>query len=339
MAPTSNIADVARKANVSSATVSRVLNNPSVVSDKTRRAVEQAIEELNFHPNLLGRHLRQSKSGLIMVLVSNLNSPYYGKVIDAIQTTARARQYDVMLCQDLVDPQISASYIQHLKQRTVDGLIILDNTVDNSMLGDLDYMRYPVVQCSQYCDTLPIPYVSIDDKAAMKRMVNYLLSTGRKRIALLNGDKRFVYAKNRMAGYQEALNESGIAVDNSLVRYIDTLNHQSAILHARDMFDLENPPDAIVGVADILAVASLKAAKQKGLQVPGDVSIASFDNTDFTILSEPAITSIVQPRHELGVESCRMLFERMDNPKAQRRQLLLESDLIIRESTIRPVTG
>jgi DNA-binding LacI/PurR family transcriptional regulator len=310
------------------------MNNPSIVSAKTRKAVEEAIEELNFHPNLLGRHLRQSRSGLIMVLVSNLNSPYYGKVIDAIQTTARARQYDVMLCQDLIDPQIAASYIRHLKQRTVDGLIILDNTVDNSMLGDIDYKRYPVVQCSQYCEKLPIPYVSIDDRAAMRRMVHYLISTGRRRIALLNGDRRFIYAKHRMAGYRDALSEAGIAVDKSLVRYIDILNHQSAIMHAREMFEREDRPDAIVGVADILAVAALKAAKQKGLQVPRDVSIASFDNTDFTILSEPAITSVVQPRHELGTESCRMLMEIMDNPKIPRRQILLESDLVIRESTM-----
>jgi len=330
----STISDVAKIANVSRATVSRVMNNPSLVSKKTREAVEKAIKELDFHPNQLGKKLRQSRSGLIMVLVTNLSSPYFSVVIDGIQTTAREYDYDVMLCQDSVDPQIAASYIRHLKQKTVDGLIIIDNTIDNTLLGDLDYQVYPVVQCSQYCENSPIPFVSVDDKAAMKKLVHYLVSTGRKRIALLNGDRRFIYPKSRLEGYIEALAECGIDLDESIIRYIDALTPQHSMIGVNDLFNSKCSFDAIIGVADIFAVAAIKVAHKNGFRVPQDLSIASFDNTDFTILSDPSITSISQPRYDLGVESFKMLLERIEDLSSPARQIFLDSDLIIRESTM-----
>jgi len=310
------------------------MNDPSLVSKKIRDAVEKAIRELDYHPNQLGKKLRQSRSGLVMVLVTNLSSPYFSVVIDGIQKTARELDYDVMLCQDSVDPEIAASYIRHLKQKIVDGLIIIDNTINNSLLGSLDCSVYPVVQCSQYCENSTIPFVSVDDKTAMKRLIHYLVGTGRKKIALLNGDRRFIYPKTRLEGYVEALGECGLAVDESIIRYIDALTPKQSMSGATDLFESGGSFDAIVGVADIFAVAAMKVAHNRGLRVPQDLSIASFDNTDFTILSDPSITSIAQPRNELGVESFRMLMERMVNLGGPSRQIFLESDLISRESTM-----
>lgn len=330
----STISDVAKLAGVSSATVSRVINNPEIVSEKTKRIVYSAMEQLNYHPNALGRNLRQSRSGLIMVLVPRIDNPFYIKVIEGIQEVAQQKNYNVVLCQNYVDPAISSQYIQHLLQRTVDGLILLDNTIDNSLLGDIDYIKYPVVQCSQYAKNTPVPYVTVDDTKAMQMLVRYLLSTGRRRIALINGDKRFIYAKNRLAGYRQTLNEMGIAVDKELIKYVSSLDYQSAMIAATNLLDMKNPPDAIIGVSDVLALSAMKVAFKKGMKVPQDISIASFDNTNMTVLAEPSITSISQPRYNMGKEACNMLFERMDNPNAQVRQIHLQAELIIRDSTL-----
>lgn len=329
----STITSVAERAGVSVATVSRVLTGKGTVSKSTKQRVLQAAQQLNYRDGTLPSSVRRQKSGLVLVLVPRLANAFYTSIIDGIQCVLREYDYKLMLGQTLADSIKTRSYLNYLLNGMVDGIIMMDYTIDQTMLKGTEEIRQRIVQCCEMNAEVECSYVTIDDIAASTQAVNYLISTGRKRIALMNSSMKFKYARGRLQGYRDALESAGIPVDQALITNVPDIDFNVAYSSADQLLELPDRPDAVFCVSDTYAAAVIKCATRKGLSIPADLAVVGFDNTDIASMIEPAITTVHQPRYQMGELSCRLLMNQIENEDAPVVKQVLKTELIVRDST------
>ncbi|WP_057762211.1 LacI family DNA-binding transcriptional regulator [Cytobacillus praedii] len=326
-----NIQQVAEKAGVSVATVSRVLNHAASVSTKTRLKVEDAIKELNYEPSMLGRNLRNSESRLLLVLLPSISNPFYTEIINGIQNTAIANSYNILLCETDSNPQRENIYFNMIKNKLADGVISMDPTVNRQKLTELAE-SHPVILCSEYDEGGSIPFVTIDSELAAYQAVKHLIRLGNKKIALINSDEKFLYARQRRSGYERALKEFNLPIREEWIYHTRDLEFQNGVQAMRMLLELEEKPTAIFAVSDTLAIGALKGINGSGLHVPNDLAIIGFDNISFSNMTNPTLTTVSQPMYKMGVTAANMLI--MSIKGEQVESVVLDHDLIIRESTM-----
>jgi DNA-binding LacI/PurR family transcriptional regulator len=195
-------------------------------------------------------------------------------------------------------------------------------------------MRCPLVMCSEFCEGCDVSYVSIDDYSAGKNATDYLISIGQKKIALMNSTLENKYARHREEGYLTSLRNAGIEINENWITHVSDVSFNLALTAATHILNSNNRPDAFFAASDIFAAAIIKAAKKMGLSVPQDISVVGFDNTDISIIADPAITTISQPSFQMGYQACDLLLSKMSNPGTPNKQILLDTELIVRGSTM-----
>lgn len=326
-----NIQEVAKRAGVSVATVSRVLNNHSSVTIKTRLKVENAIKELNYEPSMLGRNLRNSESRLLLVLLPSISNPFYTDIINGIQTTAIANKYNILLCETDSNPDRENIYFNMVKNKLADGVISMDPTVNKQKLIELAE-NHSIILCSEYDEEGSIPYVTIDNELAAYHAVKHLLKLGNKRVALINSDEKFLYARQRRNGYERALKEFHLPILEELIYHTTQLDFQDGIQAMRMLLQLEEKPTAVFAVSDTLAIGALKEIKASGLTIPEEIAVVGFDNISFSNMTNPTLTTIAQPMYKMGCTAATMLLKSIQNQKCD--SMILEHELIIRDSTM-----
>ncbi|MED3575540.1 LacI family DNA-binding transcriptional regulator [Cytobacillus praedii] len=326
-----NIQQVAEKAGVSVATVSRVLNHAASVSTKTRLKVEDAIKELNYEPSMLGRNLRNSESRLLLVLLPSISNPFYTEIINGIQNTAIANSYNILLCETDSNPQRENIYFNMIKNKLADGVISMDPTVNRQKLTELAE-SHPVILCSEYDEGGSIPFVTIDSELAAYQAVKHLIRLGNKKIALINSDEKFLYARQRRSGYERALREFDLPIREEWIYHTRDLEFQNGVQAMRILLELEEKPTAVFAVSDTLAIGALKGINGSGLHVPNDLAIIGFDNISFSNMTNPTLTTVSQPMYKMGVAAANLLI--MSIKGEQVESVVLDHDLIIRESTM-----
>lgn len=326
------IQEVAKEAGVSVATVSRVLNHHASVSPKTRAKVEEVIERLQYNPNMLGRNLRCAESRMLLVLVPSISNPFYSKIVQGIEDIARRHQYNTLLCTTDSDVERENVYLDLLRNRMADGVISMDPAVDLAhirQLGD----EYPVIQCCEYSEADETPYVSIDNQTAAYKAVKHLLTMGHRKVAIINSDERFLYARLRKEGYLRALSEFGIPAEDRYILHTD-LHFESGHRAMKSLLAQEGRPTAVFAVSDTLAIGALRSIKEAGLKVPDDIAVVGFDNIPFASMMNPSLTTVAQPMYEMGCEAARMLIKRIASPQERVESIVMDYELIIRESTM-----
>lgn len=325
-----NIQDVAKKAGVSVATVSRVLNNSSTVTEKTRNKVEQVINELNYQPSILGRNLRNSESRLLLVMIPSISNPFYTEIINGIQDTAIARKYNILLCETDSNPARESTYFTMIQNRLADGIISMDPTVNKEKLSELA-ASHPIVQCSEYDTDGTISYVTINNELAAYHAVKHLLKLGHKDIALINSDETFLYARERRQGYEKALREYNIPIRSELIFHTETVGFDYGVQAMRSILHNSIRPTAVFAVSDVLAIGALKEINANSLRVPEDMAIIGFDKIGFSNMTYPTLTTVAQPMYRMGCATANMLINKIQGKKVE--SLILDHELVIREST------
>ncbi|MCT2537898.1 LacI family DNA-binding transcriptional regulator [Aquibacillus koreensis] len=324
------IQEVAKKAGVSVATVSRVLNKHTVVNAKTRAKVEKVIKELNYEPSMLGRNLRNSESKLLLVVIPSIANPFYTEIVDGIQETAISNGYHILLCETNSNPEREATYFGMIKNRMADGVICMDPAVNKQKLFELAE-KYPIVQCSDYDKGSNIPYVTIDSELAAYHAVRHLIKIGHKRIAMINTDERILYARERRAGYERALKEFGIPLDEELIFHTMDIDFNDGQQAMRSLLEVKDVPTAAFAVSDVLAIGALKEINNNGLKVPNDIALIGFDKLSFSNMTYPALTTVAQPMFKMGSLAAAMLIQKIQGKKVE--NIVLEHELVLREST------
>jgi DNA-binding LacI/PurR family transcriptional regulator len=304
------VADVARVAGVSTATVSRVLNRHPSVRDETRQRVEAAMQSLNYRVTIAARSLRTSQTRMVLALVPDFANPYYAEIVRGLGACAREHDYELLLCDTAFSEARERAVAQMLTRRMYDGVVCMDPYTTQRMVSE-EVRALPWVACSEFVPDEQIPHVSIDHRVAAKDAVLYLLAKGHRRIALINSDERYLYAQQRRDGYRDALREAGLQEQPQYIQIVGGIDHPLGELAARRLLALEQPPSAVFAVSDTLAVGAIKATLAAGLQVPGDLAVVGFDDVPLASIFEPSLTTVAQPRRELGEQAMRLLLRRM----------------------------
>lgn len=325
-----NIQQVAKMAGVSVATVSRVLNGNTGVTVKTRLKVEESIKKMNYEPSMLGRNLRKSESRLLLVLIPNLSNPFYVEIIKGIETTALGDGYQILVCETDSDPEKENIYLNLVRQKIADGIISMDPAVNMDSLEQLAE-GYPVVQCSEHSIDSDIPYVIVNNKNAAYQVVKHLIRMGHEKIALINSDDKFLYARERQKGYQEALIEHGIPINSDYIHFSQQLGFEYGQQTMRNILKLKDKPTAVFAVSDVLAIGALKEIHANGIHVPNEMALVGFDNIEFSNMTHPTLTTVAQPMYKMGTIAAKMLMDKIKGNDLE--NIILDHELVIREST------
>lgn len=324
------IKDVAKAAGVSVATVSRVLNGSASVSEKTRLHVLQVVQETGYVPNVLGRNLRTSATHMILVILPTFSNQFYSRILRGIEDAARENGYQAMFCPTHNDLPVEEGYMKLLENQSADGAIFLSSRQDAARLTALSRRRPAVFGCE------PVPgaalsCVSIDNYQAGYETVNSLLRRGHERIAILYHAETYS-AILRRQGYQKALLEAGIPLRREYMMETD-YRWQSGVAACERLLRLPEPPTAVFCVSDLLAAGVMRALSQNGLRAGRDMAVVGFDDTTVASLLTPALSSVSQPRREIGRTAVELLLRKMKDLTGSAEYVYLPYTLIHRESS------
>ncbi|MEN4851580.1 LacI family DNA-binding transcriptional regulator [Pantoea agglomerans] len=325
-----SIQKIARMAGVSVATVSRVLNNSDSVKPANRQKVLEAIEESNYQPNLLARQLRTARSSMILVLVSDISNPFCAEVVKGIEEQAEKNGYRILLCNSGADIARSRSSLQLLSGKMVDGIITMDAF---SKLPELSQLigRAPWVQCAEHDDNGQISCVGIDDDVAAQSVVHYLAGQGHQRIALINHDLRYRYARLRQQGYAYQLKEQQLAWQ--AISYASELSFSAGKAAMNQLLAGETRPDAVFAVSDTLAAGAMAAIQQAGLRIPQDIAVVGFDGSELADMVSPPLTTLAQPSREIGRRACELVLQKIIRPDSPPQCVIMQGELVVRASS------
>lgn len=331
MAESVTIHDVAAEANVSIATVSRVLNNIGSVRETTRERVYQAMRTVGYPiPDATPEVPTGSKT--ILIMITNLGNMFTGKELEGIFSAAYYEGYDCMIYRQKNETYSFEEMRAVAESVDACGIVMSLPNVPVDIMNKLAEL-YPVVQFSEFAENCDVPYVSVDDYGAAKMATSYLLKLGNRRIAFVNGPKRFKYARERERGYLDALREFGVEPNPDLIVSMSTSAPNAVHPVASQIVNSVGKPDAVVAVADGLAAAVIQATHAAGKSVPEDIAVISCEDTDLAQMVVPPLTSVSQPIFHIGEQACKMLLDLIAGHRPTPAQLFLNVQLVVREST------
>ncbi|AJY73822.1 LacI family DNA-binding transcriptional regulator [Paenibacillus beijingensis] len=326
------IKDVALKANVSIATVSRVLNQSKPVSKAVRERVLEVVEELGFNPNPVARTLIMKESRLIGVLIPGIENMFISIFVQAIEEELFKHNYTTLLCNTNRDLDVELHYLKLLKEKYVDGVVLLTSAPKPKQIQFFENHAVPVVFASHTDQEGRFSCINIDDYQATYDATRYLIQLGHRKIAFFGGPRVYVQIVRRLAGYKQALADYGIEYDEKLI-YEQDYDIESGYESGMKLFRQEDRPTAICCVSDMVAIGAIRAADDSGLRVPEDISVMGFDDIPIAKAYRPGITTVRQPVYELGVQAAQMLLKQIREKEDYVPEVkLLPHEIIVRGS-------
>lgn len=325
--------DVACIAGVSAATVSRALLEPARVSVQTREKIESAIRQTGYIPYVPSKNYSYQESKILLAMALDITDPFFTDVIQGIQNTAAEFGYIVLFLDNRQQPIETASLSAILSQ--VNGVILLGARFPFDIQTEEYPLLPPMVMANEYLPELKLPTIHIDNLTAAFDAVNYLQKIGHRRIACISGPEYLHLSRYRQQGYIQAILRGGIALEKSYM-LSGPLTFETGAEALSQLISLPQPPSAIFCHSDIVAIGAIHQAKKEGIKVPNDLSIIGFDDIALAQYADPPLTTVAQPRYDIGRQAVLMLFDLLQGRVIKRNSVLLDSQLIIRESTAKP---
>lgn len=331
-APT--IRDVARRSGVSPMTVSRVVTGSARVKPETRQRVEEAVAALGYVPNHLARGLSRRKTGALALIVPDFADPFFTLILRGAEDVARRAGYRVILCNTDGDVEREDAYLEDMAAHRVDGLLIApvsDRSRNN--LRRLGPQRAPFVLVDRAIPGIEADVVQGDSVDGARQITAHLIALGHTRIAHVTESQEVSTARDRLRGYAAALEEAGIPFDPELVAEARTANISGGSDATRSLLTRTDPPSAIFAVNNLAAVGAIRAIREHGLEIPGDIAVVCFDDIELAAMLCPFLTVMAQPAETFGTLAAQLLLDRIGGRAPERRRrVVLPADLIVRES-------
>jgi DNA-binding LacI/PurR family transcriptional regulator len=329
------MADIARQAQVSEATVSRVINDRPGVSPETRQAVLTALDVLGYERP---ERLRKRSAGLVGLVVPELDNPIFPAFAQVVESTLAQQGYTPVLCTQSPGGVTEDEYVEMLLDRQVSGIIFVsglsaDTTADHARYQRLLDRPLPIVLMNGYAEGIEVPFVSCDERLAGDLAVTHLVALGHRRIGMISGPHRFIGTQRKLAGYRQAIKrELGIA-DNALDDYVSlTLFGVEGGEVAADRLLAMGATGLVCG-SDLMALGAIRAARRRGLSVPHDVSVIGFDDSPLIAFTDPPLTTLRQPVTAMAVAAVRSLMDEINGHGAPHSEYLFRPELVVRDST------
>lgn len=325
------MADVAKIAGVSVSTVSHVLNDTRAVRAQTRAAVLAAIEQTGYTQNAIARALVTASTGLIGLSIPVITNPYFTDVIHAIETSAATTGYTLLLADSREDPERELLTVQTLLQRRVDGIIIVPaGDVNRMTLAHLAASAMPTVIVDRLVSD-EFDQVGPDNEEPTVRLVDHLAELGHSRIGMVGGRAGLTTTDERLAGYRRGLAQHDLPYDEALV-VSGGSEIEGGRAAAHTLLSLPNPPTALVVGNNLMTIGAMRALRDEGVRVPEDIALTCFDDFAWADLFSPRLTTMAQPRVELGSAAVGLLMRRLANPAAPPRTVRLAPQFMHRDS-------
>ncbi|WP_027417090.1 LacI family DNA-binding transcriptional regulator [Aneurinibacillus terranovensis] len=334
MKPT--IKDVAKAANVSIATVSRILNNLPGYSEETKTKVMNVIEEMGYQPNAIARGLINKRTQTIGVLFPDVSSMFSSKLLNGIEYTANRLNHSVIVCNTDSNGKRIMKYLQVLREKQVDGIIFVSGALQEEPYRALMAMQIPVVLVATLPHPYDLPYIKVDDSKAAYSATTFLIEKGHRHIGMIAGTKDDMIAgRPRVEGYMQALTDYDIPVREPYIVYGD-FGYRSGLSGMEQLWEQAPNITAVFAASDEMAVGALLAAHKHGVHVPDELSVIGYDNTQIAEMAIPPLTTVSQPLHEMGKEAAQMLLTMMEDP-SRAKNLIMPYTVVERE-TVKDIT-
>ncbi|HBY56989.1 MAG TPA: LacI family transcriptional regulator [Candidatus Atribacteria bacterium] len=323
--------DVAELAGVHPSTVSRVINNDSRISEKTKERVLLAIKKLGYTPNAIARGLKTKRTYTLGMLIPDITNPFFAEIARGVEDAANKNNFNVILCNTDDKPKKERTYLEILREKRVDGLILGTAHIKDKSILELEKKKFPYILISRNIERLDKNCIIIDDVAGGIMATEYLIKLGHQRIAHITGPLQTRSALNRLKGYKLALKKYGIDYKDELVGEGD-FRIKGGYQVMKRYLKLAKPPTAIFAANDLLALGAMQAIQKKNFLIPDDFSVIGFNDIELASFVYPPLTTIRQPILEMGNLAVKMLLKIITDKEFNQRRVVLQPKLIIRES-------
>ena len=332
------IKDIANVLGLSPSAISKALNDDSRISEKTKIAVRQVAENLNYQPNHLASALRSGKSKLVGVIIPRNNSSFFSSVLESIEEVLNKKGYNIIITQSNESYKKECKSIESLLFTQVDGIIasMANETNDFSYYQKIKDKGIPLVLFDRGELSLEVDYVGNDDYESSFKVIEHLVGQGCKRIAHMGGFYETKVYGNRINGYVDALKKQGLEVDDDIISK-SKLRITDGRSIMENLLKLPNRPDAVYAAGDFAALGALQVLLENKIKVPEEIALVGFSNEPFTSYVNPPISTINQKSEQIGKLAAKAFLERIDNPieKDAINKIIIETELLVRASSLR----
>ncbi len=330
-----NIAEIAKRANVSTATVSRTLNQSGPVRAATARKVWRAATELNYYPNSHARALVSGRSRLIGLIVSDITNPFFPELIRTFEGLAAQKQYDLLLTSTDYDTTRMTACLRRMLERKVDGVAMMTSEMDASLIKELSKRNVPLVFMDVGQIGPRMSHVSIDYGNGVRQAVDHVHALGHRHVAFITGPLELHSARTRRQSFVDGLRHHGIPLDRKLVRE-GTHTAEGGEKAMRELIKLSRLPTAVICSNDWTAIGALHAIHAAGVRVPEEVSLVGFDDIPLSSYVTPSLTTVRMSARDVGSTAFQALFSLIGEEHVEGDVYQIPTKLIIRESTAKP---
>ncbi|TKJ45273.1 LacI family transcriptional regulator [Candidatus Aerophobetes bacterium Ae_b3b] len=332
-----SINDIAKYAGVSKSTVSRILNNKGKFSKDTRDKVLQVVKKLNYRPSMIAKSLRNRRTKAVGLLLPDIVNPFFPEIMKGVEDVASENGYVVILCSSNEDSEKEFMYFHMFENRWIDGIIYSGVTGTKEEAQNIRVIleqEIPVVLMDREIEDYFASVVMIDNEKAAYDATTYCLELGHKRIGFIAAPLKVKIFQKRLEGYRKALQKYGVEFDENLVVEGD-LTIKRGSRASKELLARKDRPTVIFASNDLMAIGAMKEIQGHGLKVPENISIIGFDDIPTASLVTPALTTIAQPKNEMGVEAMNLLIRMIEKRGASKSKVVLDTQLMVRESTKR----
>lgn len=327
------IYDVAREANVSMATVSRVVNGNPNVKPSTRKKVQEVIERLGYRPNAVARGLASKKTTTVGVIIPDISSTIYAELARGIEDIATMYKYNIILSNSDQNKDKEFHLLNTMLAKQVDGIVFMSGNITEEHIAEFEKSPVPIVLAGSIADSEKIPSVNIDYEKATYDAVSLFIEKGHKNIAMVIGPLHEpINKEKKLRGYKRALEEAGLEFREEYVVEGD-YTYESGLEAVEKLLELEDRPTAVYVGSDEMAIGVIQGAKDRGFNVPDDFEVISSDNTKLAMMMRPQLTTVVQPLYDIGAVAMRLLTKLMNKEEVSDLQVVLPHRLEMRNST------
>jgi len=327
----STLKQVAASAGVSTATVSRVISGNGIVSKKLLKRVQNAIDTLDYHPNQAARRLRHMSTKIVGVAISDIQNPFFSTLVEGIESVLQENRYLLLLGNSNENMERERQHLNTFLSERVSGVIFNSTGDDIAYYEKFRLAGVPLVAVDRKPNKLDVDLIQLANEKAAFDAVNHFFMEGHRRIGLIAGPSTVSTGSERCAGYQRALQASGLPIDQELIQTGDfrlTGGYQAM----RSLLDLPEPPSAVLVSNNLMTLGALQMIHERGLSIPDQISLIGFDDMPWAASLRPPLTVIAQPVYEMGIAAAHLVLDRIKEPEGPIRQITFETKLIVRAS-------
>jgi LacI family transcriptional regulator len=327
------IRDVAKLANVSPITVSRVVNNSGYISQETRERVQAAIEKLGYVPNMLGPSLRFKQTMTLAMVITDITNPFFTTVTRGVEDVAQANGYSTILCNTDESEEKQEQYLQMLLRRRIDGILLVPASSSPDPIRLIQRQGIPVVVLDRQIPGVEVDIVRADSEAGAYQLTQYLLSLGHRQITMLAGPKSTSTAVDRVEGFCRAMNEAGLSTCATQILW-GAFTQESGYSMAGEALASIPRPTALFAANNFVAIGAMQAMREQGMRIPEDIALVAVDDIPPAFAINPFLTVAAQPAREMGQQAAQLLLDIIKKETDHQYQhIVLPTELIIRTSS------